>query len=69
MKLTAAQQIAYTKIQREGVLYMGNGVSIRTVKTLENLGLVKVTGSVETYTNVRTKRTHHRADWSARLAA
>lgn len=68
-KLTPVQQAAYDRIKAEGVLYMGNGVGIHTVKRLERLGLITITSALHVWTNYQSKRTHHQLDWSARPVA
>lgn len=65
VKLTPAQQRALAKIRETGVLYDGNGVSFATIGVLYRAGLVEVTATQHTWTNYRSRRTHHQRTWTA----
>jgi hypothetical protein len=65
-KLTTPQQAAYDRIMAVGVVYRGDGVGLRTARRLEHLQLVVIEGSLHTWTNPVSRRTHSQYDWSVR---
>lgn len=47
--------------------YAYNGISRATIRVLQNMDLVSVKWSSHTWTNYRSKRTHHQCDWVAKI--
>lgn len=65
MKLTETQRAGLARIREAGTFYCFNGISAATVRVLERAGLVEVTWSQHTWTNYRSRRTHHQHTWTA----
>jgi hypothetical protein len=65
--ITPIQERALETVRKAGELHAYNGVSRATINVLERLGLVSVDWSMDTWTNYRTHRTHHRCNWVAKI--
>jgi len=63
--LSPSQAAALALINKQGVLYSGNGVSITTVRRLSDLGLINLTAKILTWNTRSTNRNHSITDWAA----
>jgi len=65
MRLTETQKKALEQIKTAGKWYAYNGISRATIRVLQRNGLIDVEWSSHTWTNYRSKSTHHMCDWVA----
>lgn len=65
--ITPTQRVALEAVRTAGTLHAYNGVSRATIAALERAGLVSVEWSLDTWTNYRTHRIHHRCNWTAQI--